>query len=39
MLEDLILSAVRQATNDAKKMSESEMGKLTAGLGMPGLPF
>ena len=39
MLEDLILSAVRQAIADAKKLSESEMGKLTAGLGIPGLPF
>ncbi len=39
MLEDLILSAVRQAMADAKKLSETEMGKLTAGLGMPGLPF
>ena len=39
MLEDLILSAVRQAMADAKKLSESEMGKITAGLGMPGLPF
>ncbi len=39
MLEDLILSAVRQAMADAKKLSESEMGKLTAGLNIPGLPF
>lgn len=39
MLEDLVLSAVRQATADAKKLSETEMGKLTAGLGLPGLPF
>jgi DNA-binding YbaB/EbfC family protein len=39
MLEDLILSAVRQAMTDAKKLSEAEMGKLTAGLGIPGLPF
>ena len=39
MLEDLVLSAVRQATTDAKKLSEKEMGKLTAGLGIPGLPF
>jgi len=39
MLEDLILSAVRQAMGDAKTMSEAEMGKLTVGLGMPGLPF
>lgn len=39
MLEDLVLTAVRQALSDAKKLSESEMGKLTAGLGIPGLPF
>ncbi|MBX9743562.1 MAG: YbaB/EbfC family nucleoid-associated protein [Chthoniobacterales bacterium] len=39
LLEDLVLSAVRQALADAKKLSESEMGKLTAGLGIPGLPF
>ena len=39
MVEDLVLSAVRQAIADAKKLSESEMGKLTAGLGIPGLPF
>lgn len=39
MLEDLVLSAVRQATGDAKKMATEEMGKLTAGLGIPGLPF
>ena len=39
MLEDLVLTAVRQALTDAKKLSESEMGKLTAGLGIPGLPF
>ncbi len=39
ILEDLVLSAVRQAVADAKKLSESEMGKLTAGLGIPGLPF
>jgi DNA-binding YbaB/EbfC family protein len=39
MLEDLVLSAIRQATTDAKKLSEQEMGKLTAGLGIPGLPF
>ncbi|HLB32636.1 MAG TPA: YbaB/EbfC family nucleoid-associated protein [Chthoniobacterales bacterium] len=39
MIEDLVLSAIRQAITDAKKLSESEMGKLTAGLGIPGLPF
>ena len=39
LLEDLVLSAVRQATTDAKKLAADEMGKLTAGLGIPGLPF
>jgi len=39
ILEDLVLSAVRQATGDAKKLASDEMGKLTAGLGIPGLPF
>lgn len=39
LLEDLVLSAVRQATADAKKLAADEMGKLTAGLGIPGLPF
>ena len=39
LLEDLVLSAVRQATIDAKKLAADEMGKLTAGLGIPGLPF
>lgn len=39
LLEDLVLSAVRQATTDAKKLATDEMGKLTAGLGIPGLPF
>jgi DNA-binding YbaB/EbfC family protein len=39
MLEDLVLTAVKQAIDDAKKMAGSEMGKLTAGLNIPGLPF
>jgi DNA-binding protein YbaB len=39
LLEDLVLSAVRQASGDAKKLAADEMGKLTAGLGIPGLPF
>src|ERR1700712_5927160 len=33
MLEDLVLRGVRQAIEDGKKMAESEMSKLTAGLG------
>jgi DNA-binding YbaB/EbfC family protein len=40
MLEDLVLSGVVQAIADSKKMQASEMGKLTAGLGLPpGLGF
>jgi DNA-binding YbaB/EbfC family protein len=38
MLEDLVLSGVRQAIEDGKKMAESEMSKLTSGLGGMGLP-
>ena len=38
MLEDLVLSGVKQAIEDGKKMAESEMGKLTAGLSGMGLP-
>ncbi len=42
MLEDLVLSGVKQAIDEGKKMAESEMGKLTAGLsgmGLPGMGF
>lgn len=40
LLEDLILSAVKQAIEQGKAMSQAEMGKLTAGLGLPpGLGF
>ncbi len=42
MLEDLVLSGVKQAIEDGKKMAESEMGKLTSGLsgmGLPGMGF
>ncbi len=38
MLEDLVLSGVKQAIEDGKKMAESEMSKLTAGLSGMGLP-
>ncbi len=38
MLEDLVLSGVKQAIEDGKKMAEAEMGKITAGLGGMGLP-
>ena len=39
MLEDLVLSGVKQAIEDGKKAAGSEMGKLTAGLNIPGMPF
>jgi nucleoid-associated protein EbfC len=35
MLEDLVLSGVQKAIEEAKAMSQAEMGKLTAGLGLP----
>ncbi len=38
MLEDLVLSGVKQAIEDGKKMAETEMSKLTAGLGGLGIP-
>ena len=38
LLEDLVLSGVKQAIDEGKKMAEAEMGKLTAGLGGMGLP-
>jgi len=40
MLEDLILSGVKLAQEKARTMMESEMGKVTGGMGMPpGLGF
>jgi DNA-binding YbaB/EbfC family protein len=37
MLQDLIVTAVREAGAKAKEEAAKEMGKLTAGLGIPGL--
>src|SRR5574337_1670298 len=37
MLEDLILSAVSQALKKSQELYQSEMGKLTGGLNIPGL--
>ena len=37
LLEDLILTAVNTALNQAKEVSNDEMGKLTSGLKIPGL--
>lgn len=40
LLEDLVLSAVKQAVGQGKEMMQAEMSKLTAGLGLPpGLGF
>lgn len=40
MLEDLVLSGVKQAITAGKKMAESELGQLTSGMGLPpGLGF
>ncbi|MEA3207986.1 MAG: nucleoid-associated protein EbfC [Chthoniobacter sp.] len=35
MLEDLILSGVQKAIAEGKEMAQSEMSKLTAGMGLP----
>jgi DNA-binding YbaB/EbfC family protein len=37
LLEDMILTAANQALTQAKDISNSEMGKVTAGLSLPGL--
>ena len=34
-LEDLVLSAIRSALDAGRKLAESEMKKLTAGMGLP----
>ena len=40
MLEDLVLSGVKQAIQKGKEMAESEMGRLTSGMGLPpGMGF
>ena len=37
MLEDLVLAACNEALRQSREMVQSEMGKLTAGLKLPGL--
>jgi hypothetical protein len=37
MLQDLILAATNEALTKAKDMVQSEMGKLTGGMNIPGL--
>ncbi len=36
MLQDLVLAAVREALENARKTQEERMGALTGGLGFPG---
>jgi len=36
LLEDMILSAANQALNQGKEISNTEMGKVTAGMKLPG---
>ena len=37
MLQDLVMAAVNEALREAGDTMEREMGKMTGGLGMPGL--
>jgi DNA-binding YbaB/EbfC family protein len=37
MLEDMLLSALNQALTQAREISNTEMGKVTQGLSLPGL--
>ena len=37
LLEDMIVTAANQALGQAKDISNTEMGKVTAGLNLPGL--
>jgi DNA-binding YbaB/EbfC family protein len=38
MLQDLIIAAVNDALASAKNMVQEEMGKLTKGMSLPGVP-
>ena len=37
MLQDMIIAAVNEAIRTCSEVSDREMGKLTGGIGMPGL--
>lgn len=39
MLEDLIVAAVNNALENAKKLFAEELKKITGGIGIPGLPI
>lgn len=38
MLQDLVIAAVNQAAGKAKELAAQEMGKVTGGMQIPGLP-
>ena len=38
LLEDMVLSAIDGAIKQSRAMASAEMGKITAGLGLAGLP-
>jgi len=37
-LQDLVLSAVNEATRKVNEMAEADMGSVTGGMNLPGLP-
>ena len=37
MLQDLIISAINEAVNNIENTTETEMGKITGGVSLPGL--
>ena len=39
MFEDLVLAAVREALQKSVELSANEMGKITKGMNIPGMPF
>jgi DNA-binding YbaB/EbfC family protein len=39
MLEDMVLAATNEALRSAQELANRRLGGLTAGLGIPGLPF
>jgi nucleoid-associated protein EbfC len=39
MLEDLVLTGVKQAIEKGKALAAEEMGRITGGLGLPGMGF
>ncbi|MCW2522981.1 MAG: hypothetical protein JWO63_1316 [Frankiales bacterium] len=36
-LQDLVVAAIRDASHNARQLSEAKLGPLTGGLGIPGL--